>query len=207
MPTYQQGVPVNASGEMVIGFGTGGNVVVDSLSPDFIPIDEQGRVKAYADIGDTSATFAGRFYCTSDVTINTTDTVLPMFEVQEAGNVNVEKISNSVIRILKTSIVVGTVSYNLTTTGSSVSFLTWIEGSSDNATWNAVPNTLRQATISTDATVSVGDVVSGFLPGGSYFRFVAKRIGGNSAVLHTETVAVNTGNVTQRAMFLRVYGV
>lgn len=207
MPTYQQGVPVNSSGEMVIGFGTGGNVIVDSLPADFIPIDEQGRLKAYADIGDTSATFAGRFYCTSNVTINTTDTILPIFEVQEAGNVNVAKISDTVIQILKTSIVIGTVSYNLTTTGSTVKFLTWIEGSSDNVLWNPVSNTLRQATISTDATVGVGDVVSGFLPGGSYFRFMAKRVGGNSASLHSDTITVNTGNVTQQAIFLRVYGI
>ena len=73
-------------------------------------------------------------------------------------------------------------------------------------TWNNVPNSLRQATVSTDATVSVGDVVTGILPAGSYFRIVGRRVGGNSAELHTETVATNVGNVTQRAIFLRVYG-
>ena len=50
-----------------------------------------------------------------------------------------------------------------------------------------------------------GEVVIGVLPAGSYFRFMAKRIGGNSASLHSDTITTDHGNVTQRAIFLRVY--
>lgn len=52
-----------------------------------------------------------------------------------------------------------------------------------------------------------GEVVIGVLPAGSYFRFMAKRISGNSASLRSDTITTDHGNVTQRAIFLRVYGI
>ena len=36
---------------------------------------------------------------------------------------------------------------------------------------------------------------------------MAKRIGGNSASLHSDTITTDHGNVTQRVIFLRVYGI
>lgn len=36
-----------------------------------------------------------------------------------------------------------------------------------------------------------GEVVIGVLPAGSYFRFMAKRIGGNSASLHSDTITTD----------------
>ena len=161
--------------------------------------------------GDTSKTVVYRAYSNTTTAIGTGDTVIPVFETEDlsAGPLTgFTKISNTVLQSSgRTKNITGVLNFNVVTTGSGVEFSTWLESSTDNVTWAPVANSLRVNVITTDATVDVGGPLVGPIQAGVYIRVVAQRTGGTTCNIQQSTHAAATGNVSQPAAIIKVYGI
>lgn len=159
--------------------------------------------------GDTSRTLQLRSTSGTTVTlVDSVDTVLPLFTTVEAGSINFSASNTTDLLSINSGVITGTIDLNVHTTGSNVAFSLWLESSvNGGSTWAPVPNSLRQTTIITDATVVSASILVGNVVAGALTRFVVRRVGGTTCVIRSDVLATSTGNVTQQAMLIRLYGI
>lgn len=159
--------------------------------------------------GDTSqtlqirATYAGPLSLADGV-----ETTIPLFTTVEAGAINLSSPDTTTLVCAKSGTITGAMDLNVHTTGATVTLAVWFEYSADlGSTWAPVPNSLRQYTVATTAVISTPSMLVGTLTAALITRCRIKRTGGTTCVLQADTVATATGNVTQPATLIRIFGI
>src|SRR5574337_1019817 len=99
--------------------------------------------------GDTSFTFQIRSTYVGTISlVDSVETVLPVLDTVEAGNIGCFPVSTSVLRVDHDGTVTGALEIHVHTTGPTVEFNVWLEISPDaGVTWIPVPNSLKKSQI------------------------------------------------------------